>query len=114
MNIKKENGSQKENSESDILCFNCPIVLPNSGVHRGRGGSRAPATLRSDAKVPLRSGLCDMNDIVDDKMSPRSAFEEISLYLATAHILSAAVLALLYQYTVQRHILYIQISKKIF
>ncbi len=37
------------------------------------------------------------------KMSPRSAFEEISLFLATAHILSAAVLAPLYQYTVQRH-----------
>ncbi len=33
-------------------------------------------------------------------MSPRSAFEEISLYLATAHILSAAVLAPPYQYTV--------------
>ncbi len=31
-------------------------------------------------------------------MSPRSAFEEILLYLATAHILSAAVLAPLYQY----------------
>ncbi len=30
-------------------------------------GARAPAPLRSDAKVPLRSGLCDMNDIVDDK-----------------------------------------------
>ncbi len=37
------------------------------------------------------------------KMSPRSVFEEISLYLATAHILSAAVLAPPYQYTVQRH-----------
>ncbi len=33
----------------------------------GAGGVRAPAPLRSDAKVPLRSGLCDMNDIVDDK-----------------------------------------------
>ncbi len=27
------------------------------------GGGQAPAPLRSDAKVPLRSGLCDMNDI---------------------------------------------------
>ncbi len=36
-----------------------------SGVHRG-GGAQAPAPLRSDAKVPLRSGLCDMNDIVDE------------------------------------------------
>ncbi len=26
----------------------------------------SPAPLRSDAKVPLRSGLCDMNDIVDE------------------------------------------------
>ncbi len=38
------------------------------------------------------------------KMSPLCVFEEISLYHATAHILSAAVLALPYQYTVQRHI----------
>ncbi len=37
------------------------------------------------------------------KMSSRSAFEEISLYCATAHILSAVVLASPYQYTVQRH-----------
>ncbi len=37
------------------------------------------------------------------KMSPQSVFEEISLYRATAHILSAAVLVPLYQYTVQRH-----------
>ncbi len=36
-------------------------------------------------------------------MSPQSAFEEISLYRATAHILSAAVLAPPYQYTVQCH-----------
>ncbi len=28
---------------------------------RAQGGARAPAPLRSDAKVPLRSGLCDMN-----------------------------------------------------
>ncbi len=28
---------------------------------------RTPAPLRSDAEVPLRAGLCDMNDIVDDK-----------------------------------------------
>ncbi len=35
-------------------------------------------------------------------MSPRSAFEEILLYRSTAHILSAAVLAPSYQYTVQR------------
>ncbi len=34
---------------------------------KGGGGARAPAPLRSDAKVPLRSSLCDMNDIVDDK-----------------------------------------------
>ncbi len=33
---------------------------------RGAGGAQAPAPLRSDAKVPLRSGLCDMNDIVDE------------------------------------------------
>ncbi len=32
----------------------------------GGGGAQAPAPLRSDAKVPLRSGLCDMNDIVDE------------------------------------------------
>ncbi len=40
-----------------------------SGVHMGGGGrgARAPAPLRSDAKVPLRSGLCNMNDFVDDK-----------------------------------------------
>ncbi len=37
-------------------------------------------------------------------MSPRSAFEEISLNPSTAHILSAAVLAPPYQYTVQHHI----------
>ncbi len=37
------------------------------------------------------------------KMSPRSAFAEIWLYRATAHILSAAVLAPPYQYTVQHH-----------
>ncbi len=30
------------------------------------GGAQAPAPLRSEAKVPLRSGLCDMNDIVDE------------------------------------------------
>ncbi len=30
----------------------------------GWGGGGA---LRSDAKVSLRSGLCDMNDIVDEK-----------------------------------------------
>ncbi len=38
------------------------------------------------------------------KISPRSAFEEISLCLGTAHILSAAVLVLPYQCTLQRHI----------
>ncbi len=37
------------------------------------------------------------------KMSPRSVFEELSLDRATAHILSAAVLAPPYQYTVQHH-----------
>ncbi len=26
------------------------------------GGARAPAPLKSEAKVPLLSGLCDMND----------------------------------------------------
>ncbi len=32
---------------------------------RGGGwGARAPAPLRSDAKVPLRPGLCDMNDTI--------------------------------------------------
>ncbi len=45
-------------------------------------------------------------------MSPRSVFEEISLYRATVHILSAAVLAPPYQYTVQRSD--IHISLKIF
>ncbi len=45
----------------------CHAILV-SGVHRGgAGGAQAPAPLRSDTKVPLRSGLCDMNDIVDDK-----------------------------------------------
>ncbi len=38
------------------------------------------------------------------KMSPQSAFEEILLYRSTAYILSDAVLAPSYQYTVQRHI----------
>lgn len=32
MSIRKENRSQKENSESDILCFNCPIVPPNTDM----------------------------------------------------------------------------------
>ncbi len=41
-------------------------IFLHSGLHRGAGGPRAPAPLRSDAKVPLRSGLCDMNDIVDE------------------------------------------------
>ncbi len=45
----------------------CHAILV-SGVHRGGAGrAQAPAPLRSDTKVPLRSGLCDMNDIVDDK-----------------------------------------------
>ncbi len=39
-----------------------------SGMHGGaRAPAPAPAPLRSDAKEPLRSALCDMNDIVDDK-----------------------------------------------
>ncbi len=38
-----------------------------------------------------------------DKDVSWSAFEEIWLYRATAHILSAAVLVPPYQYTVQRH-----------
>ncbi len=37
-------------------------------------------------------------------MSPRSAFEEISYYRATAHITSVAVLSPPYQDTVQREI----------
>ncbi len=32
----------------------------------GGEGAQAPAPLRYDTKVPLRSGLCDMNDIVDE------------------------------------------------
>ncbi len=40
------------------------LTFVTSGVHGG--GAQAPAPLRSDAKVPLRSGLCDMNDIVDE------------------------------------------------
>ncbi len=43
------------------------LAMLLSGMHGGGGGSPAPAPLTSDAKVPLRSGLCDMNDIVDDK-----------------------------------------------
>ncbi len=31
------------------------------------GGARVPAPLRSDAKVPLRSSLCDINNIVELK-----------------------------------------------
>ncbi len=46
------------------------------------------------------------------KMSSRSAFEEISLYLATAHILSAAALAPPYQYIYNTT--NIHVSKKIF
>ncbi len=52
----------------------------SSGVHReGRGGS---VPLRSGAKVPLRSGLCDMNDIVDDKNQyRRSLYAEYTVCL---------------------------------
>ncbi len=53
-------------------------------------------------KILLRAPIWPAMALI--KMSPRSAFEEISLYLATAHILSAAGLAPPYQYTVQRHI----------
>lgn len=42
-------------------------------------------------------------------MSPQYAFKEILLYRSTAHSLSAAVLAPLYQYTVIRDIQYIWI-----
>ncbi len=48
----------------------------------GGGGARAPAPLRSNAKVPLRSGLCDMNDIVDYKNQyRRSLYAEYSVCL---------------------------------
>ncbi len=57
-----------------------PITASSSGVHGG--GTRAPAPLRSDAKVPLRSSLCDMNDIVDDKNLYRhSLYAEYSICL---------------------------------
>ncbi len=48
-------------------CWNALVVCVCvcSGVHGvGGRGARAPAPLRSDAKVPLRSGLCDMNDTI--------------------------------------------------
>ncbi len=35
------------------------------------------APLRSDAKVPLWSGLCDMNEIVDDKNQYRLVLHSI-------------------------------------
>ncbi len=41
------------------------ILVGNHG-HCVLWGARAPALLSSDAKVPFRSGLCDMNNIVDD------------------------------------------------
>ncbi len=44
-----------------IYFYFCVVII--SGVHRGGIiGARAPAPLRSDAKVPLPSGLCDMNN----------------------------------------------------
>ncbi len=58
-------------------------------------------------KILLRAPIWPAAALI--KMSPQSAFEEILLHLATAHILSAAVLAPPYQYTVQR-----DINKKIF
>ncbi len=40
------------------------IYIYYSGMHKGGpGGARSPAPLRSEAKVPLRSSLCDINDI---------------------------------------------------
>ncbi len=36
-------------------------MISASGMHKG-GWVRAPAPLRSDTKVPLRSGLCNTND----------------------------------------------------
>ncbi len=45
------------------------------------GGARAPAPLRSDAKVPLLSGLCYMNDIVDDKNQYRHSLYAEYVYV---------------------------------
>ncbi len=57
----------------------CVCVCVCVCVRSGRV-ARAPALLRSDAKVPLRSGLCDMNDIVDDKNQyRRSLYEEYAV-----------------------------------
>ncbi len=38
-----------------------------SKINVGAVACTGGVPLRSDAKVPLWSGLCDMNDIVDDK-----------------------------------------------
>ncbi len=60
------------------------FIIEASGVHRGggAGGARAPAPLRSDTKVPLQSGLCDMNDIVDEENQyRRSLYAEYAVCL---------------------------------
>ncbi len=45
-------------------------------------GARALAPLRSDTKVPLRSGLCDVNDIVDDNNQYlRSLYTEYAVWV---------------------------------
>ncbi len=58
-----------------IVCLKLLYLV--SVACKGGGGAQTPAPLRSDAKVPLRSGLCDMNDIVDDKNQYRRSLRRV-------------------------------------
>ncbi len=68
--------------------FFVTFIIFQGGGTTGRGGG-----------LLVRSPIWPAAALV--KMYPQAAFEEISLYLSTAHILSAVVLAPPYQYTVQ-------------